>query len=354
MGLVIYDDEGMYSLFHLTAYEFFRSNPDMSPDASHLLISWTCLTYLSFSGTGRQGACEDLATLETRKSEYRLLDYVAKHSANHIRQVEAALLEEVSSFLHDDTLRQALMQAFYHRHRDDEELRRITFDTLPSGATPLQVACGQGLLLTAECMLQNGADPKAPDAQGWTPLITATSYGHSEVIRLLLSHTRNTGKPDAIVIKALRKARRKGIPIQKDDTAGLDQSDQDGWTPLFWAIIKNQYQAAEQLLTAGSKINVQDGAGWTPIDWAAFRGNPDFVDLILRFTPGTQLKGPRLEKPRIYQPEQYPPLFLAAAAGDKPSIDAMLRSGFDAPTSTERNLEKLFKVLGKGEYDWQT
>ena len=44
MGLVICDEKGMCSLFHLTAYEFFRSNPDMSPDASHLLISRTCLT----------------------------------------------------------------------------------------------------------------------------------------------------------------------------------------------------------------------------------------------------------------------------------------------------------------------
>jgi hypothetical protein len=58
------------------------------------------------------------------------------------------------------------MQAFYHRHRDDEDLRRITFETLPSGFSPLQVACGRGLLLTAERMLQDGENPKAPDAQG--------------------------------------------------------------------------------------------------------------------------------------------------------------------------------------------
>jgi hypothetical protein len=175
VGLITCDDEGMCSLFHLTAYEFFRSNSDMCSDASHLRISKTCLTYLSFFSTGRQGPCQDLASLETRKSEFCLLDYAAKHVADHVRQVEADLLEDVLSFLHDDTLRQTLMQAFYHRHRDDEELHRITFETLPAGSFPLQVACGQGLLLTAEHMLRRGEDPKAPDAQGWKPLIAATS-----------------------------------------------------------------------------------------------------------------------------------------------------------------------------------
>ena len=344
MGLVICDEKGMCSLFHSTAYEFFRSNPDMSPDASHLLISRTCLTYLSFSGTGRQGACEDLATLETRNSEFRLLDYAAKHVADHVRQVEAALLEEVSSFLHDDTLRQTLMQAFYHHHRDDEELRRITFETLPSGSSPLQVACGRGLLLTAQRMLKEGEDPKAPDAQGWTPLITATSYGCLEVIRLLLSHARTTGKSD---ISAGKTLCNDDVSDLQDDIVGIDQPDNDGWTPLFWAIIKNQYQAAELLLTAGASVGIPDGAKWTPIDWAAFRADKAFVDLILCFTPGAHLKGPRHEKPLVHHPEEFSPLFLAAAAGDQQSIEAMLKFGFDAPTSTEPDVEKLFKVLKK-------
>jgi ankyrin repeat protein len=344
MGLVTCDDDGMYSLFHLTAYEFFRSSPDMSSDASHLLISRTCLTYLSFSSTGRQGCCEDLATLEARKSEFRLLDYAAKHCADHIQPVEAALLEDVTSFLHDDTLRQAFMQAFYHRHRDDEELRRITFETLPSGSPPLQVACGRGLLLTAERMLRLGADPKAPDAQGWTPLITATSYGHLEVVDLLLSHAKGPGKPETSEVKT---PCNDDLNNQKGDIVGLNQPDNEGWTPLFWAIIKNQYLAAEQLLTAGSKINVQDQAWWTPIDWAAFRADRAFVDLILRFTLCNQLKGSTyFDIPNI-GPDDFSPLFLAVAAGDKPSIEAMLKFGFEAPTNTGDNLKVLFGVLSK-------
>jgi ankyrin repeat protein len=358
MGLVTCDHEGMYSLFHLTAYEFFRRNADMSSDASHLLISRTCLTYLSFSSTCRQGPCVDLATLEARKSEFRLLDYAAKHGVDHIQQVEAALLENMLSFLHDDILRQALMQAFYHRHRDDEDLRRITFETLPSGFTPLQVACGRGLLLTAQRLLQEGEDPKAPDAQGWTPLIAATSYGQLQVMQLLLSHAEN--------LRSL-KARLASVadisgdeqPDNRDedsvyeflcdgepDLVGLEQHDKHGWTPLLWAIIKNQHQAAELLLTAGASVSARDYAGWTPIDWAAFRADRTFVDLILRFTWSARLKGPSGSP--IYRTEDFSPLFLAAAADNRESIDAMLKFGFDAPTGTEQNLDDLSTVLKRG------
>ena len=351
MGLVPCDDKGYFSLFHLTAYKFFRSHPDMSSDASHFLISRTCLTYLSFYSTGQQGPCEDLATLEARKSEFRLLDFAAKHGAHHTRQVEATLLEDLLSFFYDDKLRQASMQAFYHRHRDDEELRHITFETLPSGSTPLQVACGRGLLLTAKRMLQDGADPKASDLQGWTPLITATSYGHMDVIGLLLSHDKTSNKPEASLVTV---PCNEDSNDKRDDIVGIDQAEYDGWTPLFWAIIKNKYRAAEQLLTAGCEVSVVDGANWTPIDWAAFRGDRNFVDLILRFTSSPQLKGPRIEKPSVHHQEEFSPLFLAAAAGDQQSIEAMVKFGIDASINTEPKLKKLFKVLRKLDPGFRT
>jgi ankyrin repeat protein len=345
MGLVTCDAEGTYSLFHLTAYEFFRSNADMGSDASHLLISRTCLTYLSFSSIGRQGPCESLATLEARKSQFRLLDYAAKYSADHIRQVEAALLEDVLSFLRDDALRQALMQAFYHRHRDDEDF----FETLPSGFTPLEAACGQGLLLTAERMLRDGADPKAADLQGWTPLIAAASYGQLGVIQLLLSHAKKLAKHETSVAEVSCTEDPKD---REDDITGLNQPDNDGWTPLFWAVLKNQYKAAETLLTAGACVSVRDGAKWTPLEWAAFRGDRAFVDLILRFTSGVQLKSLRRKKPLINHPEESSPSFSAAAGGDYRRIEIMLEFGVEYPINTEQNLEKFFEFLVKLKHSW--
>lgn len=219
MGIVACDERGMYSLFHLTAYEFFRSSPELRAAAAHSLIAKTCIAYLSFASTGFQGACSNLESLESRKRHFPLLDYAAKNWGDHARQVEEELLENIISFVTHDSLRQASMQALYHRHREDEELRRISFETLPSGSSPLQVACGRGLLLAAQKLLQDGADPAETDDQGWTPLIAASSYCHLNIVNLLVSHARTAGSVSTGAV-------------------AVDQSDRHGWTPLFWATIK--------------------------------------------------------------------------------------------------------------------
>jgi ankyrin repeat protein len=112
-------------------------------------------------------------------------------------------------------------------------------------------------------MLQCGADLRVPDTQGWTPLIAATSYGHLEVMQLLLSRAKTA---DEIVTFAGLSNKEPWYWSWDRRGVRLNQPDNDGWTPLFWAIIKNQYQAAELLLTAGSKVIVLDEAKWTPIE----------------------------------------------------------------------------------------
>lgn len=167
------------------------------------------------------------------------------------------------------------------------------------------------------------------------------------MIDLLLLHAVRTDKPEISVAESSLFEFMNDPREDNQDHVGLNQPDNDGWTPLFWAIIKNQYRAAEQLLTAGSKVDVLDEATWTPLEWAALKANRDFVDLILRFTPSDGLKGPWRNVRGIYRPEEFTPIFAAAAAGDHQTIEAMLRFGLGAPTIIEQNLNNLFKVMGK-------
>lgn len=108
MGIVACDERGMYSLFHLTAYEFFRSSPEFRAAAAHSLIAKTCIAYLSFASIGSQGACSDLESLELRKQDFSLLDYAAKHWGDHARQAEEELLEVIVTFITHDEMRRAL------------------------------------------------------------------------------------------------------------------------------------------------------------------------------------------------------------------------------------------------------
>jgi hypothetical protein len=261
LGIVICDERGVYSLFHLTAYEFLRNIPELNMKAAHLLIANTCISYLSFASLGPRGPCASLAALEARKQGYSLLDYAAKHWADHARQVEETVVDITLPFISNDMIRQSLGQAFYHRERKDADLRHQMFESLPSGPSALHTACGRGLVLTATRLLQDGANPKIPDNQGWTPLIAASSYCHIESVRLLLTHANAAS-----------------------DRLDIDQADEEGWTPLFWAILKGHYSIAECLLAAGASVTVSDRARMTPIDWASFRSEKPLVELLQRYS----------------------------------------------------------------------
>jgi hypothetical protein len=261
LGIVICDERGIYTLFHLTAYEFLRNSPELSMKVAHLLIARTCISYLSFASLGLQGPCADLAALEARKQEYSLLDYAAKHWADHARQVEETVVDIIMPFVSNDVIRQSLGQAFYHRERKDADLRHEMFESLPSGSSALHVACDRGLVLTATRLLQDGVDPTEPDNQGWTPLIAASSYCHIESVRLLLTHANAAS-----------------------DRVNIDQADEEGWTPLFWAILKGHYSIAECLLAAGASATVSDRSKMTPIDWASFRSEKPLVELLQRYS----------------------------------------------------------------------
>ncbi|KAK8071376.1 hypothetical protein PG997_011579 [Apiospora hydei] len=311
LGIVVSNPEGIYSLFHQTAYDFFRSSPELGSAAAHLLISKTCLCYLSFSTMRDQGPCQSLETLEKRREYFSLLDYAAKHWADHARQVEDVVIDQIISFITDEVLRQCLAQGFYYRKRDDKELQQRIFDSLPTGSTALQVACGRGLPITAKSLLARDLVPKnvtQADDQGWTPFMWC-----------LTSDT------------------------EEKDVIGLNKADEAGWTPLFWAVVKGNGAAAERLLAAGACASLQDESGWTPIDWAAFRADKSLVTLLLQHAslPTGYDYGERS------RPREFSAIFLAAAAGDNETVEALLQKGATAPVGDGMPARKIERLLHK-------
>jgi ankyrin repeat protein/uridine kinase len=347
LGIVICDERGLYSLFHLTAYEFLRNSPELNMKAAHLLIAKTCISYLSFASLGPQGPCANIAALEVRKQEYSLLDYAAKHWADHARQVEETIVDTIMPFVSNDVIRQSLGQAFYHRERKDADLRHELFESLPSGSSALHVACGRGLVLTAARLLQDGADPKEADNQGWTPLIAASSYCHIESVRLLLTHANVASK-----------------------RVDIDQADREGWTPLFWAILKGHYSIVECLLAAGASVTVSDRARMTATDWGVFRSETTFVELLQRYSSHVSVKiSPNIsatEQRRLdmssngYSPQAYPSNihhsfetpssnFLAAATGNRKAVNATSHP-HDSPQASEPEEDAKAIMMSRGLY----
>lgn len=302
MGLLVCDDQQTCRLFHLTAYDFLRNTPEYGAPVGHLMISKTCLTYLSFSTIKHEGPCSDLQCLEQRLQNLCLINYAAKMLGEHVREVEDSIADAIVAFIEDDSLRASFTQVFYHRKREDPELQRIMFESLPTGLSSLQFVCGLGLLAAARCLIQRGAFLTHADNQGWTPLISATSYNRLEIIDLLLQNNRNSG--DATSDLA--------------DVTGIEQPDNQGRTPLFWAVLKGQAEAAEKLLAAGASTKHKDENRWTVIDWAVFRGDRALVKLLLGHIS--------LEAPDSRTSfGGFSPMFIAAAADDMEMVDMLIQ-----------------------------
>jgi len=81
-----------------------------------------------------------------------------------------------------------------------------------------------------------GADVNAKEEDGWTPLHYAVYEGYKEIAELLIA---------------------KG--------ADVNAKEEDGWTPLHDAATK---EIAELLIDNGADVNAKDGTGSTALDTA--------------------------------------------------------------------------------------
>lgn len=101
-------------------------------------------------------------------------------------------------------------------------------------------------------MLEHGADVKASDADGWTPLLNASREGNLELVEKLVSK------------EALIEARDCG-----------------GFTPLMWACYKNRLDVVRTLLKKGANVNAQCKNSISCLSWAAGRGSYQVVCELL-------------------------------------------------------------------------
>jgi ankyrin repeat protein len=205
-------------------------------------------------------------------------------------------------------------------------------------------------------LIDRGADVRAKAKSGFTALMVATTYfGSSPSVRLLLGAgaEANPGKEVALDASPLFLAALAGDgdnialllakgadPNRKMDLIGMfptspliaavgfgdpgvvqallkggadiHEKDNDGMTPLHWAVVANHSEAVKVLLAAGADVNAVDHFGYTPLLYAATIdfGDSQTATTLLKAGADPSIKGKKGET-ALTQARDYP--YISAA-----------------------------------------
>ncbi|HXJ41629.1 MAG TPA: ankyrin repeat domain-containing protein [Bryobacteraceae bacterium] len=173
------------------------------------------------------------------------------------RSVILALLVAGVLFAQSDTM-PPLLDAVY---RDDvaaaTKLVKSGADVKAAnryGVTPLSMACTNGNGAMVELLLKSGADANTVLPGGETALMTAARTGGVDAVSALIAH---------------------GAKVNSKEPRG-------GQTALMWAAAEGNVAAVEALLKAGAELHAQLDSGYTPLLFAVREGRTGVVRSLLK------------------------------------------------------------------------
>jgi len=121
------------------------------------------------------------------------------------------------------------------------------------GVTPLSLACTNGNDAMVELLLKAGADPNSPLPGGEMPLMTAARTGALASVKALLARG-----------------------------AAVDSKDEGrGQTALMWAAAEGHARVVQELIGAGADFRTRLPSGFTPLLFAVREGRLDVVRVLL-------------------------------------------------------------------------
>lgn len=332
VGLVILDQETRtVAMVHTTAYEFFRSR--LQTASIDKDIATTSILYLS-TRTLAERSCETFEEMEERLQTFPFLSYAAQYLSRHSQHhdIELVLMARILILLKNLNCRSSAFQALqYRKEFNKADNSAAFFNSIPTGQNPLHLAACWNLSATSNALLEEGADPSAPDSQDWTPLHWACSYGHVAVMGVLV----------------------KG-------GAGLNKQDSQGWTPLFWAVFSGNIDVVKFLLANGARHQIRSILGWTALHWAISRGEDSIVKVLLEHH--TTYLAEKKSRPKLLLrdlnysqvielagEESLAPVDMAADMGDRELFDVLV-THLSATNSNIRD-EAFNEIWSKQNFD---
>lgn len=162
-------------------------------------------------------------------------------------------------------------------------------DVDDSGYTPLHWATQEGKLDVVELLVRKKANLEAKDNNGFAPIHIAASEGHIEIMKLFINNNVDVNiKCDGDGHStALHKAcSYNNIEIAKlliMNNANLDDRDDDGRTPLFYAVMYVYFDLIELLLKYGANKNVVDNNGVSLLEIVDKKNKDTIIEIFNKY-----------------------------------------------------------------------
>jgi ankyrin repeat protein/preprotein translocase subunit SecA len=208
----------------------------------------------------------------------------------------------------------------------------------------LHLAVQQNHIDTVNLLLVRGADRKAKDNDGFTPLHYAVLPGYIDILEVLLDHAPNIENQDIDGFTLLHLAAQQGhkaiVELLLKKGAAIEAKDAAGCTPLHCAAQQGYTATVELLLTKGANKEAIDHLGFTPLHWAVQQRHPIIVELLLIRGTDATIKDIRGKTPRTLIIAQSNPL------GD-PARHVVLQE-VKAMAQLKRHWPLLYYLAGKG------
>lgn len=255
-------------------------------------------------------------------------------------------------------------------------------ERLPSGATPLYVACTEGSKESAETLislggavikqgdntlhaaafcglpdlvlklLNSGTPVDVKTELGETPLHAAASVGNIPVAKLLLSRGANVDAADSRGHTALHMAASRNtemVAFLIAMHASVNLQDDFGLTPLHTAAnagaSKAAYESAKLLIAKGANLEMRDEDGKTPFLSALLIGgfprNNDRMSRLLLDSGAVA---------NVKMNDGFTALHLAASAGFAGIVSELIRAGADV-NAKKGGWTPLSFALDRGHHD---
>jgi hypothetical protein len=142
----------------------------------------------------------------------------------------------------------------------------------------LNLAARHGHVEIMAALVEAGANPKAMDKRGRTPLMSAVQSRNAEAVRYLIDNGAEVNARDQLQGTALLRAAGafgglETVLVLLSAGAEVNVQDKNGMTPLMWAARWGDVERVEALLKAGAKVTARDETGRTALDWARTQGD---------------------------------------------------------------------------------